>query len=151
MAFLQCQRSWSLQSTPTFHTTGLAIAVIHVSLSLPINLFLIYALRQTKQLSSISNCLMVIICCSDSCFCIIAQPLIITYHMDVLKGAKNCLVQFLAFLCAYFFTFFSMFKLAALSLDRYLHVTKLNNYNKYMNRMRALVLTIISLVLSALI
>ena len=38
--------------------------------------------------------------------------------------------------------------LVAMAMDRYLHVTKLNNYNKYMNHTRGVILIAISFVLS---
>ena len=149
MGLIQCQHVWIMEGTTAIYMTALAITVIHPCLCLPTNLFLIYALRKTKQLSSISNVFMVIMCGSDSCFCIIAQPLTVIYLVNLISRKENCLVEFLAVLTGHFFSYFTFYMVIAIALDRYLRVTKLNNYNEHMNRRRALILVIVNTLLSA--
>ena len=151
MGFIQCQKAWIVESTPILHMIGLVMSATCACLSLPTNLLLIYALRKKKQLSSFSNLFMAIMCCSDSCFNAVTQPLLIAYHVDGINRRENCLIQFLASLTAYFFCYFTYLMLVTITLDRYLHVTKLNNYNKYMSQTRALILITINIVLSACI
>ena len=109
------------------------------------NSVLIYALYKTNQLVSITHKFVLIMNLSDLCSGVISLPLIIAViTMRQRACAFDLAVQFVIFLFAYF----SFFILMTISVDRYIHVTKLNRYNSFMNTFRMKLIVAVTIVTS---
>ena len=112
-------------------------------ISVALNSILLYALYKTGQLKTLSNKLIALMTSSDLCIGIIVLPaLAVTIGMK--KVSKNCLLDISVNYLATVFVIFSFLMLICISIDRYLHVTKLIRYNAYMNRFRMWTLIIMN-------
>ena len=111
---------------------------------------LIYGLYKTQQLTTITNKFILMMSISDLCTGLFVLPLIVV--MICLKDTlRNCNLELFVQYTALLFAYFSFFMLMCISTDRYIHVTKLNKYNQFMNTRRMKVATVLSLIFSVLI
>ena len=114
------------------------------------NSALIYGLYKTKQLTNVTSKFIILMSISDLCIGIFVCPLMVVMIClkDVLRSCNfELFVQYIGLLFAYF----SFFMLMCISTDRYIHVTKLNKYNQFMNARRMKIATVLSFVSSVLI
>ncbi len=112
------------------------------------NSLVIYALYKTKQLDTITHKFVLVMNLSDLCTGIIALPFISS--LIFMKRFFRCCTCELAAQCiALFFAYVSFFMIMWVAIDRYIHVTKLNRYNAFMNNFRMKIIVIISVVTSA--
>ena len=145
-----CASLWPLDM-PWSHLTAWAVVTGILSpITIIANSTLIYGLLKTQQLTTITNKFILIMNVSDLCTGLFVLPLIVV--MVCLKDTiRSCafelFMQYIAFVLAYF----SFFMLMSISVDRYIHVTKLNKYNQFMNGFRMKLVTVVSFVCSALI
>ena len=87
---------------------------------------------------------------SDLCTGVFVLPLIAV--MVCLKDAlQSCRFELFVQYIALLFAHFSFFMLMCISTDRYMHVTKLNKYNQFMNARRMKIATVLSFIFSVLI
>ena len=114
------------------------------------NSILIYTLRKTKQLNTISNKLILVMSISDLALGAIAFPAAMI--SPSLGGIfKSCLFEKTGTFLLQIFSYFSLFILTFISIDRYLRVTKMNRYNIYMNKYRMKLMVFISLLAAAMV
>ena len=141
---------WPLNMPWQQLTTWACCSFLLSPITLLTNSMLLYALYKTKQLATITSKFIVVISVSDLCTGTLVLP--VTAAMILAKDSlRSCAFQLTTQFLAFMFAYFSFFVLMCISLDRYIHVTKLNRYNAFMNvfRMKAIIVT--SLGLSALI
>ncbi|XP_065066116.1 neuropeptides B/W receptor type 1-like [Rhopilema esculentum] len=114
------------------------------------NSALIYGLYKMEQLNTITNKFILLMNISDLGIGIFITPSM-TAMITLKDKYRNCafeqVIQYGVFLLAYF----SFFMLMCVSMDRYLHVTKLKKYNKFMNEFRMKVIVVFSFITSAII
>ncbi|XP_065066118.1 C-X-C chemokine receptor type 1-like [Rhopilema esculentum] len=114
------------------------------------NAALIYGLYKMRQLNTITNKLILVLNISDLGTGIFILPSIAVMAALKVKYRNyvfELVLQYSTFLLAYF----SFFMLICVSLDRYLHVTKLKKYNAFMNEFRMKVIVVFNFVMSAVI
>ena len=106
------------------------------------NSVLIYALYKTNQFVSITHKFVLFMNLSDLCSGVISLPLIIVL---VTMEQRVCSFDLAMQLVVFLFGYFSLFMLMTISVDRYIHVMKLNRYNSFMNtfRMKLIIAVII--------
>ena len=134
---------------PWSHLITWAVATSILSpITIMSNSALIYGLYKTQQLTTITNKFILVMCISDLATGIIFLPLIVIRicFKDIIH---NCTFQFYVHYIGLLFAYFSAFTLMCISIDRYIHVTKLNKYNQFMNEFRMKVVIVFSLVASA--
>ena len=144
----KCRSSWPLD-LPWSHLITWAVATSILSpITIISNSALIYGLYKTHQLTTITNKFILVMCISDLGTGIFVLPLI-AIRVCLKDTIRSCTfelcVQYIGLLLAYF----SFFMLMCISMDRYIHVTKLNKYNQFMNEFRMKVAIVVSLVASA--
>ena len=87
---------------------------------------------------------------SDLCTGIIVLPLVVV-TICLTDAYRSCefelSVQFISLLFAYF----SFFMLMCISIDRYIHITKLNKYSQFINIRRMKIATVVSFIFSVFI
>ena len=114
------------------------------------NHILIYTLYKTKQLSTISNKLILIMSFSDLFSGLFALP-----HLSIMFFVKNipnrCTYEKIAAYTLLLSAYFSFYLLSCISIDRYLQVTKFARYSLYMNKSRMTLMVILSFILSNII
>ncbi|XP_065066120.1 uncharacterized protein LOC135692033 [Rhopilema esculentum] len=114
------------------------------------NAALIYGLYKMEQLNTITNKFILVMNISDLGTGIFVLPSIAV--MAALKEKyRNCAFELVLHYGAFLLAYFSFFMLMCVSMDRYLHVTKLKKYNKFMNEFRMKVIVVFSFVTSAII
>ncbi len=114
------------------------------------NAILIYALYSTKQLNSITNKLILLMSISDFLMGIFSLPTMAT--MIALKDTfRSCTFERIVQYFAYMLAYFSFFMLMFISLDRYVHVTKLNRYSDFINEFRMKIATIVCFLITAIV
>ena len=134
---------------PWSHLITWAVATSILSpITIISNSALMYGLYKTQQLTTITNKFILVMCISDLSTGVFVLPLIaiLVCLKDTIRSCTfELYVQYIAFLLAYF----SFFMLICISIDRYIHITKLNKYNQFMNEFRMKVAIVVSLVASA--
>ena len=144
-----CPSLWPLDIPQSHLILWAAVTSILSPVTIVANSVLIYGLFKTHQLNTITNTFILIMNISDLCTGIFVLPLIVVMISlkDTLRSCNfELFVQYIALL----FGYFSFFMLMCISTDRYIHVTKLNKYNKFMNPRRMKIATVLSFVSSAL-
>ncbi|XP_065066123.1 histamine H2 receptor-like [Rhopilema esculentum] len=114
------------------------------------NTALIYGLYKMEQLKTITNKFILLMNISDLGIGIFIMPSI-TAMMILKDKYRNCVVELVLQYCTFHLAYFSFFMLICVSLDRYLHVTKLKNYTAFMNEFRMKLIVVFSFVTSAVI
>ena len=145
-----CPSLWPLDMPQSHLILWAVLTSILSPITILSNSALIYGLYKTQQLTTITNKLILIMNISDLCTGIFVLPLTLV-TICLTNTLRSCnfelSVQFIALLFAYF----SFFMLMCISTDRYIHVTKLNKYNQFMNTCRMKTVTVISFIFSVLI
>ena len=104
---------------------------------------LIYAHQKTGQFDTVSNKFILVMSLSDMFLGLAYQPFA-ALAISVNKLNGRCIfkkiIEFMAFLPAHF----SGYILFCITLDRFVHVTKLNHYANYMNDFRMKIMTLVS-------
>lgn len=104
---------------------------------------LIYAHQKTGQFDTVSNKLILVMSLSDMFLGLACQPFA-ALAITVNKLNRRCIfkkiIEFMAFLPAHF----SGYILFCITLDRFVHVTKLNHYASYMTDFRMKIMTFVS-------
>ena len=136
---------------PPKHHVSMAITFIILSLLTTLsNAILIYTLYKTKQLSTISNKLILVMSISDIGLGAIAFPMVAFFHIQR-HVFKSCALDKAIAYVTLFFAFFSLLMLYCVSIDRYFRVMKMNKYNLYMNNFKMKVMIIASLTITTII
>ena len=145
-----CLSLWPLDMPKPHLITWAVLSAVLSPITIVSNAALIYGLYETQQLISITNQFILVMNVSDLCTGIFVLPLIVVM-ISTKDRFRSCVfelaMQYLAFVLAYF----SFFMLMCISLDRYIHVTKLNKYNQFMNPFRMKIIVVISMVVSLVI
>ncbi|XP_065065759.1 type-1 angiotensin II receptor-like [Rhopilema esculentum] len=145
-----CPSIWPLDMPwPHLITWSFFIALLS-PITIISNAALIYGLYKLEQLDTITNKFILVMNISDLGTGIFILPSIAV--MAALKNKfRNCVFEKVIQCTAFLLAYFSFFMLMCVSLDRYLHVTKLKKYNKFMNEFRMKVIVVFSFVTSAII
>eukprot|EP00112_Aurelia_sp_Birch-Aquarium-sp1_P013560 Seg2880.2 transcript_id=Seg2880.2/GoldUCD/mRNA.D3Y31 product="Adenosine receptor A3" protein_id=Seg2880.2/GoldUCD/D3Y31 len=127
-----CYTLWALD-VPRIHITiWTATSVILTILMITINLYTLAALYKTQQLNTTTNKLVAAMCVSDVSVGLIFFPLMIA--MLQIRGANRaCMFMHLVEYAALALGYTSFMLVIVIAIDRYLHLTKLNKYNMFMN------------------
>ena len=112
------------------------------------NTALIYLLHKTKQMASMTSKLVILLTISDLGAGFISYPCIIAVYMSP-GDSRICNFELVAQFIALFFGYLSFCILMGIAIDRYIHVTKLQRYNVYMNGFTLKVMFLFSVVCSA--
>ena len=145
-----CLSIWPLDMPQSHLIVWGVVTSILTPITIVANSALIFGLYKTQQLSTITNKLILIMNISDLCTGIFVLPFIvimISLKDSLQKCSFELFVQYIALL----FGYFSFFLLMCISTDRYIHVTKLNKYNQFMNVRRMKIATVLSFISSVLI
>ena len=136
---------------PTKHHVSMAIALIILSLFTTLsNAILMYTLYKTKQLSAISNKLILVMSISDLGLGAIGFPMAAFSHIQR-RVVKSCALDKAIAYVTLFFAFFSLLMLYSISIDRYFRIMKMNKYNMYMNNFKMKVMIIANLTTATVI
>ena len=127
-----CYTLWALDVPQIHITIWTAASAILTILMITINLYTLAALYKTQQLNTTTNKLVAAMCVSDISVGLIFFPLMIVI-LQIRAANRTCMflhvVQYAALALGY-----TSFLLAiVIAVDRYLHLTKLNKYNMFMN------------------
>ena len=114
--------------------------------------FLLYAIKKVSLGNSISYRFIIALSISDLCVGAIAQPLYSLAYADIITNRASVkIVHLVATLAAYMSSQFSGFMIFLISLDRYLHMKHLNQYNVHMTHRRGLLLIYCCLIITFLL
>ena len=113
------------------------------------NTMLIYGLYKTNQLGTITNKLILVMSISDLCLGLLVQPLMIVLILTN-SIRSNCAFTMATQYFSFLFAYLSFFMLIAVAGDRYLHITKLNRYNSFVNEFRMKLVVGISFITSVI-
>ena len=130
-----CPSLWPLDMPQACLILWAVVTSVLFPITILANSVLIYGLYKTQQLNTIANKFILIMSVSDLCIGVFVLPLIVVMVclQDALQSCNfELFVQCIALLSARF----SFFMLMCISTDRYMHVTKLNKYNQFMNARR---------------
>eukprot|EP00794_Sanderia_malayensis_P011139 gene11139-12311_t len=144
-----CPSLWPLDIPKVHLNTWATLTGILGLITFACNAILIYSLFKTKQLNSITNKFILLMSISDLCTSFFVFPLMVI--MIVLKekdNYRNCPFELAVKYLISVFSYFSFCMLFSVSVDRYIHVTKQNRYNHFMNDFRMKLVVIISIVMS---
>lgn len=145
-----CASLWPLDMPWSHLITWAVFTGILSPITILANSALIYGLHKTQQLTTITNKFILIMNVSDLCTGLFVLPLIVV--MICLKDViRSCAFELFTQYIAFFLAYFSFFMLMCISIDRYIHVTKLNKYNQFMNVFRMKIIVVVSFVTSAFI
>ncbi|XP_065065830.1 neuropeptides B/W receptor type 1-like [Rhopilema esculentum] len=145
-----CPSLWPLDMPSPHLITWSFFTALLSPITIVSNAALIYGLYKMEQLNTITNKFILVLNLSDLGFGIFILPSIAA--MAALKGMyRNCVVELVIQYCAFLLAYFSFFMFMCVSMDRYLHVTKLKKYNKFMNEFRMKVIVVFSFITSAII
>ena len=145
-----CLSLWPLDMPRGHLITWAALTALLVPFTIAANALLIYGLYKAKQLTTITNKFLLLMIISDLCSGIVVFPMVVAL-VATSQSFRSCAFELVTQYIAFFFAYFSFFMLMCVSMDRYIHVTKLNQYNKYMNEFRMKVIMLLSFVMSATI
>ena len=128
-----------------FVTINILIALLVVLL----NSLLCYAIQKLKLLQKISYRFILSLAVSDLCTGLIVQPLYTLEFANTFRGSHfaqefQVIMQFLAFALGQY----SGLMVVVISIDRYLHMRHLSNYNIFMTSQRAKFMILFSIGLS---
>ena len=141
----RCPSMWPLEM-PWSHLITWAVGTCILSLIVIIsNSALIYSLYKTQQLATVTNRFVLLMTISDLGTGIVYLPLLVVM-ISLKNTVRSCIFELFLQYIAFMFAYFSFFMLMSISLDRYIHVTKLNNYNRFMNNFRMKIIIVISVV-----
>ena len=144
----KCRSSLRLD-LPWSHLITWAVATSILSpITIMSNSALIYGLYKTQQLTTITNKFILVMCISDLGTAMFVLPLI-AIRLCVKDTIRSCTFEMCVLYFAFVLAYFSFFMLICISIDRYIHVTKLNKYNQFMNEFRMKVIIVVSFVASA--
>ena len=116
------------------------------------NAFLLYAIKKVNLGNSISYRFIIALSISDLCVGLIAQPLHSLVYADIITNRPSVkIVHLLAKITVFVPSQFSGFMIFLTSLDRYLHMKYLNQYNAHMTHRKGLLLIHCSLLITALL
>ena len=125
-------------------TVNTAVAISNIL----VNTFLIYALKTTGQLNTLSNKLIVCLSISDTGVGLFGQTFYLASIVFMYHGNISCtaelFTQAFSFACCHF----SGVMLAIISIDRYMHIKHSRKYSSLMTGRRATVLIFINLVIA---
>ena len=145
-----CLSLWPLDMPKPHLITWAVLSAVLSPITIASNAALMYGLYKTKQLTSITNQFIIIMNISDVGMGIIVLPMM-TAMVSLTETFRNCQFEFIMQFIYFLFAYFSFLMLMCVSLDRYIHVTKLNKYNQFMNPFRMRLLVFSSLVLSLIV
>ena len=111
------------------------------------NLILMYSLYKTDEYKTITNKFVFSMCVSDFLTGMLVLPLLLFNVLAHPKDHHCILIQAVQY-SGYTFLYFSVFMLLSIAGDRYLHVTKLNLYNRSMSHFKMKVIIVVSILLS---
>ena len=103
-------------------------------LNLTLNLFVIYIIVKTRQYYNKSVALVLILSCSDVITAIVCQPLIVYVLYIKSFYSLSCSLSIIVQYVFYFSPYFSVFTIAFIVFDRYVRITYIHKYNKFMTK-----------------
>ena len=145
-----CLSPWPLDMPQSHLILWAVVTSILSPITILTNSALIYGLYAKQQLNTITNKLILIMNMSDLCTGIFVLPFIVVM-ISLKDSLQSCNFEFFVQYIALLFGYFSFFMLMCVSADRYIHVTRLNRYNQFMNVRRMKIATVLSCFCSALI
>ena len=136
-----CYTLWAL-NVPHIHITiWTATSVILTILMITINSYALAALYKTKQLNTTTNKLVAMMCVSDISLGLIFFPLM-TALLQVHVEKRTCVFVHLVQYAALALGYTSFMLVIIIAIDRYLHLTKLNKYNMFMNEKKLKIIVV---------
>ena len=114
------------------------------------NTTLLCLLHRSKQMNSITSRLVMLLTISDISAGFLSYPCIIAVY-TIPRDSRSCKFELAAQFIALFFGYFSFCMLMGIAFDRYVHVTKLQRYNYYMNEFTMKLMVLFSVFISAAI
>ena len=138
-------------SLPRIYLQIFAASLAFVSiLVFTANITLLRLLRRSKQMNSITSKLVILLTISDIGAGFLSYPCIIAVY-TIPHDSRSCQFELAAQFIALFFGYFSFCVLMGIAIDRYIHVTKLQHYNRYMNEFTMKLMVLFSVIASAAI
>nr|QBL02596.1 biogenic amine-like GPCR [Tripedalia cystophora] len=138
--------------SPATRATLTAVNVIVACSNIISNMFLVFALRRTKQLKKVACQFILYLCISDLCVGFLLQPLVsVLLTFFVSETDKECSIELTGQALSFIFPQISGVMIMIISLDRFLHMRFLNRYSTIMTHRRAMLLVILNISLSAII
>ncbi|XP_065059404.1 5-hydroxytryptamine receptor 2C-like [Rhopilema esculentum] len=113
-----------------------------------VNGFLIFALKRTDQLKSLSIKLIVCLSLSDCSVGLILQPIVLKILANEYYGINSCRIDLAGQAISFVFCHFSGVMLAIISLDRYIHIRHASRYSSYVTKSRAIALVLIDVAIA---
>ena len=147
---IQCNTLISLTIPSDYFPSIVAGFLLLYIITISSNCILIYTLRKTKQLNTISNKLILMLSVSDLGLGAIAFPAAVA-SSSLRDNYKRCVFKKIGFFLIQIFSYLSFLILTCISIDRYLRVTKMNRYNLYMNKYRMIAMILISFLIAAMV
>ena len=136
-----CYTLWAL-NVPGIHITiWTATSVILTILMIAINSYTLAALYKTQQQNTTTNKLVATMCVSDISLGIIFFPLMIAM-LQIRTANRTCVFVHLVQYAALALGYTSFMLVIVIAIDRYLHLTKLNNYNLFMNEKKLKIIVV---------
>ena len=131
---------------PKDHAIGLLTTnALFLLISLPLNLFLCYAILKLRLLNRTSFRFILALTISDLCSILILEPLYIVQYTSAFKGnISSHNWQLVTQFCGFSSCQFSGVMILMIALDRYLHMKYLNNYPSVMTEKRSTILILIN-------
>ena len=131
---------------PKDHAIGLLTTNAFLLLiSLPLNLFLCYAILKLRLLNRTSFRFILVLTISDLCTILIVEPLhFVQYTFAFIGNVSSHNWQLVTQFCGFTFGQFSGVMILIIALDRYLHMKYLNNYSSVMTEKRSTILILIN-------
>ena len=139
-----------LQEVPKqFSIAFVAINTVISLMVIMLNSFLCHAIRKLKLLKTVSYRFILALAISDLCNGLLVQPLYTLEYANAFRGSQyvqefQVIMQFLAYVVGQY----SGFMVVVISIDRYLHMKHLNNFNVYMTSNRIKFLTFFGIAFS---
>nr|QBL02580.1 biogenic amine-like GPCR [Tripedalia cystophora] len=125
----------------------LSLDLVLIPITLVCNLTLLYTLTKTKLYRKISNFFIFGLCISDTCFALVVQPLVavlLIRYPDQDACIFATIIQFLLFFNGHL----SVLLIVAVSVDRFLHMRFLNNYNLFMTPRRGRIMILVAVIIA---
>ena len=142
-----CMTILALDVSSNYKITFAALYAMLSLATIAANSLLIYTLHKTQQLKTISNKFILVMNLSDLVLGSFGFPaLAVIYKMKYVL--KTCILEHITSHLMISLSYFSFFMLACIAIDRYLLVTKLNQYSLYMNEVRMKIMIVVCFVIA---
>ena len=142
-----CMTILALDVSSKYQITFAALYTMLSLATIATNSLLIYTLYKTEQLKTISNKFILIMNLSDLVLGSFGfSALAVIYKMKYVL--KTCILEHITSHLIISLSYFSFFILACIAIDRYLLVTKMNQYSLHMNEFRMKIMILVCFVIA---